>query len=323
MEGEERNEKLTEGSSPEGRPSLHEISAAGNHRNPHSITNHHNISLLLLQLHVLFVHPLLYVYNVPPRAVARRSIHRLVDRPVPPTAIRCHHCIGAQRLGIRMQQLLVDHHPGWRVSVAVAFGAISGWRVRYDAAHLLVHHQQVAHELCHLRYSAVDVMAYATVGAVEALQARVLVAERGAEPCPEVCFVVNVAVLQDDPADLFQRPTELVDGVAKELDAVMDGHLLAEVTGNCSEARQRADGAEGFVDGAPDGAVEYGDRPSAPLPVTLDADARRASFMVGGVQAGLVEQRFLEGFCFLQGGGLAPLGINAGKEEQEEKDVRS
>lgn len=154
--------------------------------------------------------------------------------------------------------------------------------MRDDAPHPLVHGEQIGDQLRQLRDPPLDAATGATISAVEALEAGVLVAERRAEPGAEVCLAAGGTAGGDEPANLGQRPAELIGGEAEQLGTVAERRLLAEAGGGGGEVGGGAGGTHGVVDGASDGALEDGDGAGEAAGGGA-ADAQQAGFVRGGV----------------------------------------
>ena len=84
---------LTESCGTEGGPTVDETPVTGDNSSVHSITNHHEVPPLLLDLHVLMINPFLYVNHVTPHAVLWGRQHCVHDLREIPTPILSHYNI--------------------------------------------------------------------------------------------------------------------------------------------------------------------------------------------------------------------------------------
>ncbi|BAT05695.1 Os08g0449901, partial [Oryza sativa Japonica Group] len=163
------------------------VPVAGDDGHAHAVADQHQVPLLLLDVHRLLVHALFHVDHVPARALRRRRVHgrahrRVVAAPVLGDHGVHRHATGAQR---HLQQ---PAFPGSQpVRGAAALGEAAAGRRPRDrglaGGHLA---EAVGEERRDGLEGGADERAEHGAGVVEALLAGVLVAQRAAQPRPEV-----------------------------------------------------------------------------------------------------------------------------------------
>lgn len=89
-----KDRKLTDGGGVEGGATVDDVSAGGDDGGGSSITQEHDVGLLLWNFYIFSVNSSLYPYNKSFTTLQRSSVHRLRHRLKVSTAVRSHHHIG-------------------------------------------------------------------------------------------------------------------------------------------------------------------------------------------------------------------------------------
>ncbi|CAN1354955.1 hypothetical protein LINPERPRIM_LOCUS43575 [Linum perenne] len=204
--------------------------------------------------------------HVPPVTMRRSTVNGITNAPEMATSIQCHNCINPHPTRLPLHRLPVTfRHPIGEFRPRMRRNRFSEWQ----PVKIGVQFEHIADQLSDLLQATPNELLDMPVRALEPFQARVLVAQGGAEPRLEVPLRAGeidfgTGLSGSNQVHLRQRPGQLRDREVEELPAILDRQLLPIAKRQCSELRDRVNSGSRFFKRVPNSFIH--DRGRGPPP---------------------------------------------------------
>jgi len=230
----------------EGGAAVNDISTGGDDGACSSVTQEHDVSLLLRNFHILSVNSSLYPNNKPLTTLQRSGFHGLRHRFEVSATVRRHHHIGIHRRGLKQAPVGTRNplRPDNTVAIGIALlrqelsvlasVVVSELRGLFEVGnvgvgHVLGHGECVAAHAFHVHLSFFQSLPDALIGVLvrEAVEARDLVGYGGADEGFEVVGVLVQSFLVGVELEIVLSLSQLVERLVDGFEAVVERRFLA------------------------------------------------------------------------------------------------